>query len=137
MVYNFNVKEKEFEQLVRDAIKALPPVGKKAMKNVVFIVESEVRRGKANEMKIKRGEMLLGLYEGVSKLNRGTNYSWVLPDKITIFQKPIEILSGGDPVKIRETVFGVVRHEVGHHLGFDEKGIRAYEAKLKKNSHLG
>jgi len=123
--------EIEFEKLVSDAIQALPPAGKKAMKNVVFLVEPEVRSGKANEMKIKRGQLLLGLYEGVSKLNRGTNYSWVLPDKITIFQRPIETLSKGDPGKIKETVFDVVRHEVGHHLGFDEYGIREYEKKKK------
>ena len=126
------MEEKEFEQLVSLAIDALPPAGKKAMKNVVFIVEREVRKEKANEMKIKRGELLLGLYEGVSKLNRGTGYTWVLPDKITIFQQPIEMITGGDPIKIKETVFSVVRHEVGHHLGFDEAGIRAYEEKQKR-----
>ncbi len=124
--------ENEFEQLVSEAIQALPEAGKKAMKNVVFLVESEVRKEKANEMKIKRGEMLLGLYEGISKLNRGTGYSWVLPDKITIFKHPIEMLAGNDPKKISEMVFDVVRHEVGHHLGFDEHGIRAYEEKKKK-----
>lgn len=126
------MEEKEFEQLVAEAILALPLAGKKAMKNVVFLVEPEVRSLKPKEIGIKRGQLLLGLYEGVSKLNRGTNYSWVLPDKITIFQSPIEMLSGGDPVKIKEMVFDVVRHEVGHHLGFDEAGIRAYEAKHKK-----
>ncbi len=126
------MEDEEFEQLVREAISALPPAGKKAMQNVVFIVEPEVRRQKANEMKIKRQELLLGLYEGVSKLNRGTGYSWVLPDKITIFKHPIERLAGNDPTKIREMVFDVVRHEVGHHLGFDEPGIRAYEARKKK-----
>lgn len=124
--------EKEFEQLVSEAISALPLAGKKAMKNVVFVVEREVRKEKANEMHIKRGELLLGLYEGVSKLNRGTGYTFVLPDKITIFQSPIEMMAGGNPEKIRETVFDVVRHEVGHHLGFDEVGIRAYE-KARKN----
>jgi predicted Zn-dependent protease with MMP-like domain len=122
----------EFEQLVREAIEALPLAGKKAMKNVVFLVEPEVRKEKANEMKIKREQLLLGLYEGVSKLNRGTGYSWVLPDKITIFQHPIEILAGNNPKKIKETVFDVVRHEVGHHLGFDEVGIRKYEEEQKK-----
>jgi len=123
--------EIEFEKLVSEAIQALPQAGKEAMKNVVFLVEQEVRNLKAKEIGIKRGQMLLGLYEGVSKLNRGTGYSWVLPDKITIFQKPIEILSNGDREKIRETVFDVVRHEVGHHLGFDEYGIREYEKKKK------
>ena len=123
----------EFEQLVSEAIGALPSAGKKAMKNVVFLIEQDVRREKANEMNIKRGEMLLGLYEGISKPHRGEGYFGVLPDKITIFQQPIEMLSGGDPLKIRETVYDVVRHEVGHHLGFDEPGIRAYEAKRKNN----
>jgi len=85
-------------------------------------------------MKIKRGEMLLGLSEGVSKLNRGSGYSWVLPDKITIFQRPIEIIAGGDPQKIKEVVYDVVRHEVGHHLGFNEAEIRAYEHRQKSNN---
>ncbi len=125
--------EEEFEKLVAGAIEALPEVGKKVMKNVVFIVEPEVRREKANEMKIKRGESLLGLYEGVSKVNRGSGYSWVLPDKITIFKRPIEIIAGGHPQKIKETVYDVVRHEVGHHLGFNEAEIRAYEKKHRNS----
>lgn len=123
----------EFEKLVSEAIEALPEAGKSAMKNVVFLVESEVRPQKAREMNIMRGEMLLGLYEGISKLHRGEGYFGVLPDKITIFQQPIEHMAEGNPTKIKELVFDVVRHEVGHHLGFDERGIRAYEASRKKN----
>lgn len=130
------MEEEEFEQLVREAIDALPLAGKKAMQNVVFVIEPEVRKEKANEMKIKRGQSLLGLYEGVSKLNRGAGYSWVLPDKITIFQHPIEMIAGDSPQKIKETVFDVVRHEVGHHLGFDEAGIREYEVKIKKKNNI-
>jgi predicted Zn-dependent protease with MMP-like domain len=128
------MQQTEFEELVAEAISALPPVGKVAMKNVVFLVEPEVREGKANEIHIKKGQMLLGLYEGISKPNRGSGYFGVLPDKITIFQHPIEILAGGDLEKLREIVFDVVRHEVGHHLGFDESGIRAYEAERKKKN---
>jgi len=116
-----------FVTLVSQAIDTLPPAGKKAMNNVVFIVEPEVREAKAREMRIERGQLLLGLYEGVSKLNRGSGYFAVLPDKITIFQHPIESLAGGNSEKLKEIVFDVVRHEVGHHLGFNEYGIRAYE----------
>jgi predicted Zn-dependent protease with MMP-like domain len=126
------MKKDDFEQLVSEAIKTLPPIGKKMMKNVVFLIESEIRPERINEIKIKKGEMLLGLYEGISKLNRGTNYTWVLPDKITIFQEPIEKLANNDPERIKNIVYEVVRHEVGHHLGFDEKGIREYEAKQSK-----
>jgi len=134
-----HIGQSRFEQLVSEAIDALPPAGKRAMKNVVFIVEPEARGAKAKEMNIKRGQTLLGLYEGISKPNRGSGYFAVLPDKITIFQRPIEMLAGGDPGRLREIVFDVVRHEVGHHLGFDEAGIRAHERARKdkkKKTHI-
>ena len=126
-----HIEQKEFEKLVSEAIDALPSVGQKAIENVVFIVEPEVREAKAEEMHIKRGQLLLGLYEGVSKANRGSGYFGVLPDKITIFQHPIESLTRDNPEKLKEIVFDVVRHEVGHHLGFDEPGIRVHERDRK------
>ena len=126
------MKQSDFEQLVSEAILALPTVAKSAMDNVAFVVEPEVREAKAQEIHITRNELLLGLYQGVSKANRGSNYSGALPDKITIFQHPIEILAQGDPQKLKELVFDVVRHEVGHHLGFDEVGIRAHKTARKE-----
>lgn len=126
------MEQEKFEQLVSEAISALPPIAKSATENVAFIVEPEVREAKAEEMHIKKGQLLLGLYEGVSKLNRGSGYFGALPDKITIFQSPIEMLAGGDSKKLKEIIFDVVRHEFGHHLGFDEAGIRAHEAARKE-----
>lgn len=122
------MKQSEFEQLVVDAIDALPQAGQKAMTNVAFFVEPKVRAVKGSELHIKRGDLLLGLYEGVSLAERGDSYFGALPDKITIFQEPIELLAEGDTQKLKELVFGVVRHEVGHHLGFNEPDIREYDA---------
>lgn len=126
------MKQNDFEQLIREAILALPEQGRKAMDNVAFVIEGEVRRKKTNETGIRVDEVLLGLYEGVPKINRGSNYFGVLPDKITIFQQPIEELARGDEKKLKRLVYEVVWHEVGHHLGFDEKEIRALEAKKRK-----
>ena len=123
------VEEKQFERWVAEAIEILPPVGKRAMENVGFVVEREVRKRKAGEVGIRRGHTLLGIYEGVPKTKRGPHYYWVLPDKITIFQEAIEELGGGDPIKIREIVVETVWHEVGHHLGFGEKELRAMESR--------
>jgi len=123
------VGEEQFERWVAEAIETLPPAGKRAMENVGFVVEREVRKRKAGEVGIRRGHILLGLYEGVPKTKRGPHYYWVLPDKITIFQEAIEELGGGDPVKIREIVVETVWHEVGHHLGFGEKELRAMESR--------
>lgn len=124
---------KDFEQFVREAISALPEHGRKAMDNVAFVVEMDARRKKAKEVGIEVNEVLLGLYEGVPKTKRGAGYFGVLPDKITIFQQPLEELAGRDEKKLKKLIYGVVWHEVGHHLGFDEKEIRALEVKKQKN----
>lgn len=127
------MNKKHFEQLVREGIAALPAHAKTAMENVAFVVEGEARRKKANEVGIKVNEVLLGLYEGIPKTERGTGYFGVLPDKITIFRKPIEAVAGRDEKALKKLIYEVVWHEVGHHLGFDEPGIRALEAKKHFN----
>lgn len=99
------------------------------MQNVAFVLEDTARRRNAREAGIRRNEVLLGLYEGVPKTRRGSGYFGVLPDKITLFQEPIEALSGGDEQKLRRIVYDVIWHEVGHHLGFDERAIRTLERK--------
>ena len=126
------MKKNNFEQLIREAISTLPEHGRRAMNNVAFVVEREARPQKAKEIGIKINEALLGLYEGVPKTKRGAGYFGVLPDKITIFQQPLEELTGRDENKLKRLVYEVVWHEVGHHLGFDEKEIRALEAKKRK-----
>ncbi len=118
-----------FEQLVREAVQALPENAKMAMENVAFVVEKEVRRAKARETGIRIDEVLLGLYEGIPNTERGSEYFGELPSIITIFQKPLEELAGRDKKKLKKLISETIWHEVGHHLGFDEKGIRALEAK--------
>ena len=134
------MKKNNFEQLIREVISALPEHGRKAMDNVAFTVEREARRPSASsgqnknakEIGIQMNEVLLGLYEGVPKTKRGVNYFGVLPDKITIFQQPIEELAGRDEKKLKKLIYEVVWHEVGHHLGLDEQEIRALETKKRK-----
>ena len=123
--------ERSFARMVRRGIAALPASARAAMENVAVVVEWEARRRKAGEAGIRAGEILLGLYEGVPKTKRGAGYFGVLPDKITIFQKPLEEMSNGNPEEIQKLVRDVVWHEVGHHLGFNEREIRALEKKRK------
>ena len=125
------MKKNDFDQLIREAISTLPEHGRRAMDNVAFVVEREARSKKTKEVGIKINETLLGLYEGVPKTKRGAGYFGVLPDKITIFQQPLEELAGRDGNRLKKLVYEVVWHEVGHHLGFDEKEIRALEAKKR------
>ena len=75
---------------------------------------------------VGRGHMLLGLYQGVPQTRRGSHYGLVAPDKITIFQKPIEAKCRYDAEIIAE-IQRVVRYEIAHHFGTGERRLRQIE----------
>ena len=125
--------QEDFEKLINDAVVRLSENTRRKISNVAFLVEDDVRTRKFGERNIKIGETLLGLYEGIPRTRRGEGYTYVLPDKITIFRHPIEMMCGGDPEKIKEMVYEVVWHEVVHHFGFGEAEIRKLENKKFRN----
>ena len=66
-----------------------------------------------------RHDGLLGLFEGVSRLERGDDMPY-WPDKITLYQRPIEGICGSRE-EVAEEVRKTLLHEVGHYLGMDEE----------------
>lgn len=86
--------------------------------NVEVVVEDEPTAAQIGR-RAANTETLFGLYEGVPLTERGSGYSLVLPDKITIFRGPLE-RAFGSPVEVAREVRITVVHELGHHLGFEE-----------------
>jgi len=109
---------KEFEKLVSVALDDLPDIFKEKLENVDIVVENW-----PNQQHPGR-QLLLGLYQGVPKTVRGRGYHIALPDKITIFQGPIEYISGSDKESIRSLVVSTVQHEIAHHFGISDKRLR-------------
>jgi predicted Zn-dependent protease with MMP-like domain len=124
---------KEFEELVVLALKRLPRFFKKKMKNVDVIVEDKASRELLSEMGLRSPFELLGLYQGIPINRRGFYYGNVLPDKITLFQMPIESMCKTKE-EIEEKVKEVVIHEVGHYFGLDDKRLRELEGECDKDS---
>jgi predicted Zn-dependent protease with MMP-like domain len=80
------------------------------------------RRPTARERRsagIGPGHTLLGLYHGVPLPHRGESYNLVPPDKISIYQEPIEEMCETDD-EVREQVRKTVLHELGHYFGIDD-----------------
>jgi predicted Zn-dependent protease with MMP-like domain len=117
---------KEFEELVVSALKRLPKFFKKKMKNVDVVVEDRASRDLLSEVDLRSPFELLGLYQGVPLDRRGFYYGNVLPDKITLFQIPIESMCQTKE-EIEEKVKEVVIHEVGHYFGLDDERLRELE----------
>lgn len=114
-----------FEQLVLQALDELPRRIWYKMENIAVIVEEEPSRELLSKQGIKSPNTLLGLYQGVPKNKRGIRYANVLPDKITIFKKPIESLCQ-NKIQLVQKIKEVVLHEVGHYCGFREQELRKY-----------
>ncbi|MFA6587706.1 MAG: metallopeptidase family protein [Patescibacteria group bacterium] len=119
----------DFQKIIHETIQTIPKKLQDKIQNVVFTVEPEARQPQANEIKISQGSLLLGLYQGIPLTKRGINYSLVPPDKITFFQKNIELVSNNEPEKISKLLKDVVLHEIAHYFGFSEAEIRKIESE--------
>lgn len=119
----------KFEKLVGEGIEAIPKRFLEKLDNVDVVIEDEPSPAQLKKLNLSQGAKLFGLYEGVPQTKRG-HYTWVLPDKITIFQKPIEEVCFTDG-QVREKVKNTVWHEIAHHFGMDEARVRRAERKRK------
>jgi predicted Zn-dependent protease with MMP-like domain len=113
-----------FEELVARAIDDLPEEFLSALENVDVVVQNYPDRRQL--ARIGRGMMLLGLYEGVPQAKRTQGYGMVLPDRIVIFQKPIEDKCRSE-AEVEAEIVKVVRHEIAHHFGLDDEELRRIE----------
>lgn len=134
----YKMTDEEFEGAVQDAIDSIPDEFLDELENVVFLVEDEPSEEQLaafdDEEEIDDGMELdglfteegdlLGLYDGVSLLERadGYGYGGDYPDTITIFKGPHERLEGGRE-EILEEVRRTVIHEVAHYFGMDEEQV--------------
>ena len=112
----------QFEKLVAEAIDNMPERFQKRINNLAFFVEdrpTEEQLGKIEHSKENDYE-LLGLYEGYHQSKR-LNSGPVLPDRITLFKKPIESFCRTEK-ELKERITKTVYHEIAHHFGSDEEG---------------
>lgn len=117
-----------FEEMVEDAWETIPEEFRERFSNVALFVESEPSREQLARGGVGPGGTLLGLYEGVPLDKRGHGYSYAMPDRVTLFQGPIERAARfqGDVYQI---VYDTLWHELGHHLGMSEKEVRDAERR--------
>jgi predicted Zn-dependent protease with MMP-like domain len=116
----------EFEEAIVVALKKVPKFIKEKMENVDVAVERQASREILREMGLRSPFELLGLYQGVPYDRRGFYYGNVLPDKITLFQNPIESICRTKE-DVNEKVREVIIHEVGHYFGLDDERLRELE----------
>jgi len=122
----------KFEELVATAVEGLPDELADRMENVVVMVQGMPTANQLRRSGLRRGYTLLGLYEGVPRTIRGQSYGLVPPDKITIFQRPIEEKCRQEKLDIATEIGEVVRHEIAHHFGISDARLEQIEREREK-----
>ena len=115
-----------FQELVVRAVNELPEEFLLQLHNLDVVVEDRPTISQRRRAGLGSGYTLLGLYEGVPQTRRGPGYGMVLPDKITIFQGPIEARCRSED-EIEAEVRRVVRHEIAHHFGISDARLKELE----------
>jgi predicted Zn-dependent protease with MMP-like domain len=111
-------QHRRFEDLVAEAVAAIPMPFAAALDEVAIVIEDEPSRDQLADNDIQRGETLYGLYEGVPRTEWGAD--WVsVPNRISLFRLPLEA-DFADPDELADEVWLTVVHELAHHLGIDE-----------------
>jgi len=122
------MRQADFEKLVQRAVLGLPKHIRQKMDNVEIVIEKKASPEQLRRTGLRSASSLLGLYQGVPQTAWGRGFGNILPDKISIFQQPIEKLAGSEK-EIVDLVENTVWHEIAHHFGFSEKGVRSLENK--------
>jgi predicted Zn-dependent protease with MMP-like domain len=126
------VERRAFDALVADALAGIPPQFREALANLAISVENEPSPALLREMEIDPPDTLLGLYQGTPLTERGASYGNALPDRILLFQGPLERASEDQDdliVAIGETLI----HEIGHYFGLSEEEIEEIEENYWKD----
>jgi predicted Zn-dependent protease with MMP-like domain len=119
-----------FEKLVHDALRRLPRRFKQKIRNISVEVEDRPSTVLLRDMGIVEGT-LFGLYQGVPLTEREWNFGNILPDRIVIYQKPIEE-SSSSPAEMEEIVRETVMHEIGHYFGFGDEELSQIEDEKRR-----
>ena len=126
----FEMSRADFEDAVADALDSVPPELARQMNNVVVLVEhdgpddgpdDDGYQDDSNQAHDGHGHggPLLGLYEGTPLTERGDGWAGALPDRITIFRRPILAICADREEVVREVRITVI-HEIAHHFGIGD-----------------
>lgn len=112
----------EFDALITRAMDELPQKYIKDLENVAIVMADSPTSEQLKKISVKPGHLLLGLYEGIPLTKRGSNYNFVLPDKITLFKDQIVAISVDDS-DLFEQIKRTLWHEIAHYYGLNHSRI--------------
>ena len=119
--------ETDIDEIARRTISRLPSPFAESLRDIVLLIEPVADPETARRLGLSHPMQLSGLYEGVSLNRRSVDHSGTLPERITLYSRPILAEWRSTGVSLEQLVAHIVIHEVGHHFGFSDDDMHALE----------
>ena len=116
------LSEKDFDTIVKKAIRSIPEEIQQYLDNIVISVKKRPSNNMLQEMGLPPEEQLLGVYDGVSLMDRSVTSPPLFPDSIILFQEPLEEMCETIE-ELEEEIEITVVHEVAHFVGISEERL--------------
>lgn len=120
------LSDEQFDDLISRAMDELPQEYIKGLNNVAILMADEPTPEQVSKSKLDSRHLLLGLYEGVPLTQRGSGWSGMLPDKITLFKHAILTVAHSE-AELFEQIKRTLWHEIAHYYGLNHNRIRELE----------
>src|SRR5206468_8915640 len=117
----------DIDEIARRTLDRLPSPFADSLGDIVLLVEPVADAEIARRLGLNHPMQLSGLYQGVSLNRQSVSQSGMLPERITLFSRPILAEWHGTSVSLEQLVSHIVIHEVGHHFGFSDDDMHALE----------
>jgi predicted Zn-dependent protease with MMP-like domain len=118
----YQVERERMEEMVWQTVNGLPDEFKERIANLEFSVEDHARPEDYGLSGAHPGTTLLGVYRGIPLTRRTSRYGLTLPDRIVVFQAPLQRLARGE-ADLERRVARVVRHEIAHYFGISDRRL--------------
>ena len=125
--------DEQFDALITRAMDELPQEYITGLENVAIVMADEPTEEQKVKMKLRENTVLLGLYEGIPLTRRGAGYTFVLPDKITLFKHSILRIVSSE-AQLFEQVKRTLWHEIAHYYGLNHAQMDSLQQKHEHNN---
>ncbi|RYX78336.1 metallopeptidase family protein [bacterium] len=123
-----DLTDEQFDNLITKAMDQLPQEYLEGLVNVAIVQADDPTPEQIEKMNIREGSVLLGLYEGIPLTQRGNNYTFVLPDKITLFKHSILHVVDTE-AELLEQIKRTIWHEIAHYYGVSHERMHDLQSK--------
>ena len=121
----------DIDAIARRTLERLPSPFRESLHDIVLMIEPVADVETARSVGLTHPMQLSGLYQGVPLHRQSVSQSGMLPERVTLYSRPIFAEWRSTRFSLEQIVSHIVIHEIGHHFGFSDDDMHALEDSIE------